>query len=149
MIRSLIWNVRGIVNKPFIRRMRKLIKLYKLSFFLALLEPKASNNCLRDYQRLFSCQGACCNDKGTIRVFWKDDVTLYLISSSNQHVQMEISYPSLFTVLIITFVYASCDGRERRVPWDQLSNTKCNLPWMVAGDFNIVVDQAERVEDVL
>lgn len=40
MIRCLIWNIRGIMNKPSSRRIEKLIKLYNLSFF-AIIEQKS------------------------------------------------------------------------------------------------------------
>lgn len=68
MFNSMFWNIKGISNKPSVRRVRKLIKMYKLSIF-AILEPKTSNDGLHDYQRIFSCYGSYANTKGTIWVF--------------------------------------------------------------------------------
>lgn len=137
MINSMIWNIMGMVNKPSIRRTRKLIKLYKLAFF-AIIEPKASTDCLQEYQRLFSCHGACGNDKGTIWVFWRENINVKTISFTEQCIHLELFHPYLASVITITVVYASSDARERRSLWDQLISFNCSAPWMVAGDFNIV-----------
>src|SRR4051812_23831762 len=92
----------------------------------------------------YNCKGLACNDKGTIWVFWKEEVTLSSISSSDQHIQMKLPF-ALAQDIMISFVYASCDGRERRQLWNQLESTNFNLPWIMACDFNIVADQEEKV----
>lgn len=126
MIRATLWNIRGIMNNPSIRRLKKLIKTHRLSCF-AILEPKSSANNIKNYQRMFSCTGACSNDKGTIWVFWKEDITMHLIGHSDQSIRMELSHASISSIPLMNFVYASCDGREWRGLWQDLINLQCSI----------------------
>lgn len=94
---------------------------------------------------MFFRHGVCSNDKGTIWFFWKEDDNLTIISSSDQHFQMELTHLYLASSILITFVYASSEGRERRILWDHLANSICNTPWMVVGDFDMVASQEEKL----
>lgn len=46
---------------------------------------------------------------------------------------------------MLSFVYATCDSRERMILWQDLSSANINLPWMVVGDFNVVAYQEEKI----
>lgn len=144
IIRGLIWNIRGIINKSAIRRMKKLIKLHKLSFF-AIIEPKAYSGDILDFQRIFACNGFCSNDKGSIWIFWKNEVQMKLIISTDQYIHMEMSHPILSTTVMLSFCIGSCDGREWRTLWYDLATINTTTPWTVAGDFNMVLSQDEKL----
>ncbi|XP_074314305.1 uncharacterized protein LOC141649517 [Silene latifolia] len=47
----------------------------------------------------------------------------------------------------LTMIYAFNDGQERKVLWQHLEQfqTQCSGPWAWAGDFNTVVNPAERL----
>ncbi|CAI9763286.1 unnamed protein product [Fraxinus pennsylvanica] len=47
--------------------------------------------------------------------------------------------------MMISFVYAKCTALERRSLWEDLESITVNgLPWIVAGDFNIIRNDLER-----
>lgn len=46
---------------------------------------------------------------------------------------------------MISYVYASGDGREIRDLWSYLSTVALNIPWMVVGDFSVVVSRDEKM----
>lgn len=78
-------------------------------------------------------------------MFWKSDVHLSKIKSTDKFIQTEMTHPSLASAIMITFVYASCDARKRKNMWNDLSATTCSCPWMVVGDFNVVANQDEKL----
>lgn len=88
--------------------------------------------------------GSCSNDKGTMHFFGKC-VNMILIAQSDQFLQLELSHSAFPTATMITYVYASCNGRKRRTLWSDLSSMSLNIPWIVVGDFNIVTCQEEKM----
>lgn len=143
MINSIVWNIRGIVNNTSIRRLKKLIKLHKASI-IVVIEPKAPNESISNYQHKFNRKGSLYNDKGSIWIFWKEDIHVTVLSSAEQFIHVEVAHNLFASPVTMTVVYASCDNRERRVLWNQLAGYNMNSPWMVVGDFNIVASQEEK-----
>lgn len=47
--------------------------------------------------------------------------------------------------VIIKCVYASCDSTKRRILWNDLSYAVPSCPWLIAGNFNIVCSQEEKL----
>lgn len=109
MISGLIFNIMGIMNNSSIRRMKKLIKSHRL-FFFAIIEPKAYSGDIQDFQRLFSCSGIYRNDKGSIWLFWKSDIQVQVVFSTDQFILVELSHLTLTCSALMSIVYGSCDG---------------------------------------
>lgn len=55
---------------------------------------------------------------------------MQLIYDSDQQVQMELSHPMLSSTIMLSFVYGSYDGRERRSLWQELATANITAPWM-------------------
>lgn len=70
MIKALVWNIRGIVNGPSIRKLTKLLASYEVDCF-AIFEPKCSKGTIKDYEKNFNCLKSVSNKEGNIWVFWK------------------------------------------------------------------------------
>lgn len=68
-----------------------------------------------------------------------------MLVNSLQHITLQIEVIGGLNI-ILTFVYASCDGNSRRSLWNDLSNTNTSLPYMVVGDFNVVSSHDEKTE---
>ncbi|XP_060216553.1 uncharacterized protein LOC132644029 [Lycium barbarum] len=49
--------------------------------------------------------------------------------------------------MISTLVYAKCDAFERLQLWDSIYHLSANIdiPWMVGGDFNVVLNKEEKI----
>ncbi|KAI9184691.1 hypothetical protein LWI28_000006 [Acer negundo] len=76
--------------------------------------------------------------------FWKDDIELKVVGTSNQCLTVLLSADS--GSLLATFVYAKCSHFERRVLWEQLHGiSDFNVPWVVLGDFNTIHFDSEKV----
>lgn len=76
---------------------------------------------------------------------WKNEINTQLISESDQHVKMEFSHNMLSSTIMLSFVYGSCDGRVRRTLWQDLISSSTSSPWLVVGDFNVVLNQEEKL----
>lgn len=50
-----------------------------------------------------------------------------LIVNAKRYLQIELSHPSLSFAVMIAFVYASCDGREMRMLWHDLTDVNINI----------------------
>lgn len=93
----------------------------------------------------FACHGSFANNKGTIWLFWIESTDVQVFAFFDQFVHIKILLPYFPSALHVTVVYASCDDRERRDLWEQLHALNNNCLWMVAGDFNIVPSQEEKI----
>ncbi|KAG5570896.1 hypothetical protein H5410_060662 [Solanum commersonii] len=53
--------------------------------------------------------------------------------------------------MIITTVYARCNTLDRLELWEDLEEESCNidLPWVVGGDFNVIMDTPENMGGLL
>lgn len=49
---------------------------------------------------------------------------------------------------MITSVYASCSALERLELWENITWVvdDCSIPWLVGGDFNVVLSDSEKLE---
>lgn len=103
MLKGVVWNIRGIMNISSMRRMKRLIKDNRLSFFV-IIEPKAYSGNILDLHRYFSCSGSCSNSKDCIGFFWKRKINMQLLFESEQHVKMEMSHAMLSTSIMLSFV---------------------------------------------
>ncbi|XP_039008858.1 uncharacterized protein LOC120137070 [Hibiscus syriacus] len=71
-----------------------------------------------------------------------------LVKAKNAEVDGSGGYHSGLP-FIITVVYGSNDGRERRLLWHQLRDLDRNLghfPWIIGGDFNIILNSNESFD---
>ncbi|OVA13862.1 Ribonuclease H domain [Macleaya cordata] len=84
---------------------------------------------------------------GKIWILWGEAYSVTVISSSAQYIHTKIVYNPLGMAFFASFVYASCDGYERRALWADLSaiGTGISAPWILGGDFNVVSNLAERL----
>ncbi|XP_019266683.1 PREDICTED: uncharacterized protein LOC109244105 [Nicotiana attenuata] len=67
-----------------------------------------------------------------------------VIEESEQQVTCEIKWNG--DTIIISAVYAKCDAVLREDLWDSLRDIadRYKLPWLIAGDFNCIVDPGEK-----
>ncbi|GMJ04558.1 hypothetical protein HRI_004125000 [Hibiscus trionum] len=144
MINILTWNIQGAAGSTFRDHLRRFKADSKLSV-IALMETwlsgdKADRIISRlGFQSLFrvEAQGFC----GGISLLWNDDITVRVVSVSNQFIHTMIQGALLDEPCFFTMVYASPQAQHRRHLWDQLCdlNPGDERPWLIGGDFNALL----------
>ncbi|KAL0455347.1 UNVERIFIED_CONTAM: hypothetical protein Slati_0873900 [Sesamum latifolium] len=88
-----------------------------------------------------------CEPSSRIWLAWDEDfIDLNVVESGDQFIHCSAHIRSLHIHVLITVVYGVNDVMGRRVLWDDLnriSHTVHDVPWLVGGDFNTVVDVSE------
>ncbi|KAI9186057.1 hypothetical protein LWI28_013379 [Acer negundo] len=139
----IVWNVRGMGTSK--RRMKKLMKDHNVSV-LAVSEPFQDVGLIRKWASCLQFQNFSSNieEGGKILVFWKDNIQLEVVGTSNQCLTVLLSAGS--SSLLATFVYVKCSPIERRAFWEKLYDiSDFNVPWVVLGDFKTIRSDMERV----
>ncbi|XP_077223492.1 uncharacterized protein LOC143857103 [Tasmannia lanceolata] len=99
------------------------------------MEHYSSDNC----ERLSTYGNYSHTTKGRIWVIWDPKIIQISIrKDSRQFVHAEITWTQIKVSFLLTAVYASNSGSERRDLWEDICNLAfaINRPWIVAGDFN-------------
>ncbi|XP_060177942.1 uncharacterized protein LOC132607882 [Lycium barbarum] len=69
-----------------------------------------------------------------------------VISESEQQVTLQLTHSSLNQAVLVSVVYAKCDRQEKEELWEDmvaLANQQ-DLPWIIGGDFNVIVSEEEK-----
>lgn len=107
MIRSLIWSIRGISKAPAVRRLRKLIRLHRLSL-ICILEPFVSSDHLEEIRIRLGMDHALSFHSGKIWVFWSALFFVELLQGMGQVIHCQVSHSHFSDPVVISYVYASC-----------------------------------------
>ncbi|XP_060211976.1 uncharacterized protein LOC132639554 [Lycium barbarum] len=69
-----------------------------------------------------------------------------VISESEQQVTLQLIHSSLNQSVLVLVVYAKCDRLEREELWDDMVDlvNQQDLPWIIGGDFNVIVSDEEK-----
>ncbi|KAL0289716.1 UNVERIFIED_CONTAM: hypothetical protein Sradi_7067000 [Sesamum radiatum] len=80
-----------------------------------------------------------------IWLFWGPNVRCQVLVDHGQLLHVRLESNKWPKPLFVTAVYAKCDTIERRALWDTLRAVSVVAsPWIVGGDFNIVLSPDER-----
>lgn len=137
------WNIRGVGNKSSQNQLWYVKNLEKLDVF-ALLEPLVP---LDEFVFLnkFKMDSVIANLNNKIWLFSSASFSVEVLVDNEQFLHCLVSSSQLPSDILLTVVYAKCSRRERLSLWHDLSALPLNnLPWMVGGDFNIIVNSFER-----
>lgn len=137
MINFILWNIRGLSNKPSQRRIKKLCKTYNLPF-IAILEPKSKSNKIDDFRRIIKFYGGVSNSNSKIWFFWRFGITCEVIKRDEQDILLKINHPQLHQSVFCSVVYAKCTRHDIIPLWDSLIVHKSLVndhPWLITGDF--------------
>lgn len=87
---------------------------------------------------------ALVNCFGKIWIFWRNDWEGSVMINSFQQVTMRFIKCNM--PFIITSVYARCNVLDRLELWEELERIDTsNYPWMVEGDFNMILHEEEKL----
>lgn len=119
MISSLIWNIRGIGKAPAVCRLRKLIRLHRLSL-VCVLEPFVSVDRLEATRVRLGMDHAVSSQSGKIWVFWSTLFSVELLHDMGQVIHCRVSHSFFPDPVLVSYVYASCSMHVREDLWDAL-----------------------------
>ncbi|XP_021802373.1 uncharacterized protein LOC110746460 [Prunus avium] len=144
----MVWNVRGAGSKKFPGIMKDLVKIHKIEI-LVILEPRISGNTALNVIKKLGFSKYHVVDangfSGGLWMLWNELVScIDIVAYSRQSITALVKMNHgdwLFTA-----VYAHpCPGIRRQL-WNYLDGiaSASNLPWMIAGDFNELVNNSEK-----
>ena len=82
---------------------------------------------------------------GGLALFWKQEIKLQILSSSANCIDASIEFEGKH--FFASFIYADTDIPKRRTLWARLieQSTRRDAPWFLTGDFNDLLNNAEKV----
>ncbi|XP_019241599.1 PREDICTED: uncharacterized protein LOC109221581 [Nicotiana attenuata] len=110
------------------------------------MEPMQDLRKLDRYRRKIGFVQAFSNVSNKIWVFVDEDHGVDVLINSEQQITMKLTNMDTQNSYIITIVYAKCDPIERIELWDNMYYLARDMtsPWLVAGDFNVILDEEEK-----
>ncbi|KAL6582741.1 hypothetical protein OROMI_004819 [Orobanche minor] len=133
----------GIGNKPAQNKIRMLKRKHNFNI-LALIEPKVDLDS-SFFLRKFGFDNVVANLSNHIWLFSSSDAKISILKNTKQMLHVEVCFNSLPNAFYLTVVYGRNTKIERRDLWDDLLSVNQNhSPWMVGGDFNIILHPEEK-----
>lgn len=88
---------------------------------------------------------------GKIWYFTSDGMEVEIIMDTVQQVTLKMYNQGINRISFTTFVYSKCDVVERFSLWDDIYHltNRINDPWIIGGDFNLVMNEEEKIGDCL
>ncbi|KAL0293543.1 UNVERIFIED_CONTAM: hypothetical protein Sradi_6930800 [Sesamum radiatum] len=150
MISAAAWNVRGLNGIAHQKSVGQLVGEFQVQF-LGLLETRvrAPNSQLIQKATLPNWRWFVdYNDPGSrIWLAWcGDEVEVNILAVDKQFIHCDVTNKKEHTKCLITVLYGDNELTGRRELWQgilQLSRNITDEPWLVMGDFNVVIDDSE------
>ncbi|XP_060201100.1 uncharacterized protein LOC132629763 [Lycium barbarum] len=142
---ALIWNIRFVNTQQAFERVMMLNRQKKFKF-IALMEPFQHQRHIEMYKLWVGMSTAWHNSNGKIWVFVDDEYQVETQKNTEQLLSLKLTKLIGGQEMVISIVYASTDRATRVTLWNDIlhiSNT-VNAPWLVGGDFNVIMDEIEK-----
>lgn len=145
----ILWNSKGAGNKNFRRHAIDMIQTYKPSI-MAVVEPRISGATARKVLRSLRMPKSHVAEPegfdGGICLSWEESIlSVDVLFSSSQMVHAFVQKPGSDNFLL-KILYDSPILENQRRLWSLLENLdrSLNLPWVVMGDFNDVLNSSQK-----
>ncbi|XP_060212093.1 uncharacterized protein LOC132639671 [Lycium barbarum] len=142
---ALIWNIRSVNSMEAFTRLIQMQNKYHFGF-IWLMEPFQEVSKLENYRRRIGLQHALANCSRKIWVFIDDIFEFQILSDHVQQLSLKLKVIGTQEEMVITLVYAKCTQRDKMDLWESLEDMApyIQLPWLIGGDFNTIVSDAEK-----
>ncbi|XP_060182357.1 uncharacterized protein LOC132612025 [Lycium barbarum] len=113
----------------------------------SLMEPFQHFRHIQGFRRRLGMRYAHYNCNGKIWFVVNDNVDVEILQDLEQHITIKLLFQDWNKSLMVTMVYAKCDYLERISLWDSLYSLtdQMELPWLVGGDFNVIMNEDEKI----
>lgn len=151
-MKCLGWNCRGLGNSRTVRCLRDLLKTRNPDFVF-LSETLVKTEKIGELSKSFGFENnftvSCVGHGGGLAVMWKRNVTCTILSSSRNHIDVEIwdhNAPSWR----ITGFYGFPERQRRKDSWEFLKSLAAvsQIPWCVFGDFNDLRYESDKMGSI-
>ncbi|XP_075083347.1 uncharacterized protein LOC142167090 [Nicotiana tabacum] len=111
------------------------------------MEPFQKKGLIDRYKRRLNMETANADINRQIWLFFDAVVEWELVEDTEQQVTVRVFHHDLGQHMMMTFVYAKCSAIERLDLWDHLYYlaSDMELPWLVGGDFNVILQEYEKI----
>ncbi|XP_056687673.1 uncharacterized protein [Spinacia oleracea] len=145
-----VWNVRGATRDGFLPHAWEIIDSQHPAI-LVLLETKCGEDRAKEVmqQLRFDAFKAIpsTGKRGGIWIFWKKVVDLVMYTAEVNQFHALFHFQNVSSEVLVTGMHASTLPRIRHENWRNLQDNlpPSQTPWMVMGDFNEVISQADKM----
>lgn len=147
MIKLIIWNARGIRSSPTREYIKSSARKYSPNI-ICILEPKISADNLPALARELNmpCYYHGGDSNKYIWIMWNASVNISISDTNRQFISCIVEGLNPSFKIALSAVYAHCQIQKRRELWSDLSTfaSSNSLPWLLAGDFNVVASASEK-----
>lgn len=148
----LCWNVRGLNGPNKQRETRCLCNRHETGL-VGLLETKIKANKIEQVEKnMFSGWGYITNLEkhynGRIWLTWKPEYFQVPVQSMiAQAITCKVIHTTGHRAFLLKVVYAYNNKEERKELWSYMNivHQGCQLPWLIFGDFNSVLQMDDRI----
>ncbi|KAL9690018.1 hypothetical protein QQ045_010411 [Rhodiola kirilowii] len=139
-MKSLVWNCRGLGHSRSVRELAEMVRNHR-PMLVGLQETKIDASRLEAVRKRLGFKHGFQVPRiglaGGLALWWKEEVTLTILSYSKLHIDAMVEGEEIVRV---TLIYGEPVTVKRGVTWELLRrlNSQHNLPWILFGDFNEV-----------
>ncbi|XP_062014693.1 uncharacterized protein LOC133731307 [Rosa rugosa] len=148
----LTWNCRGLNNIETQDALVNIVRQRNPSIVF-LSETLATPDLLNDIRRRIGFDGVLCSpredDCRGLGLFWRNEIPLRLRNYSANHIDAEVGVVGSEGVFRFTGIYGVATTANRSITWNLLRTlaAQVHIPWLIAGDFNEILDLADKSGD--
>ncbi|XP_060210626.1 uncharacterized protein LOC132637573 [Lycium barbarum] len=110
-------------------------------------EVQQAGRQIQKYRRKLGMPYAGSNCNGKIWFFVQHNVDVEILLDTEQSITVKLQFQDYSKDMVVTMVYAKCSEVERLQLWDNLYLLASNMtsPWLVGGDFNVLLNEEEKI----
>jgi hypothetical protein len=143
------WNSRGVGQPQTVQELVCLVQTYRpsLVFICETRQSKERVENLRFRIGMKECFQVKGDRKGGgLALYWTEELTVDLLSFSNNHIDVHISGGPYEHVWKGTLIYGEPKACDRHLMWTKLQRIKprSDRPWLMMGNFNEAMWQEEH-----
>ncbi|XP_060202053.1 uncharacterized protein LOC132630501 [Lycium barbarum] len=142
-------SVESVQTQQAFHRLQMLHRYHRF-MLVSLMEPFQHVRKIQKYKRRLGMHQDGANCSGKIWFFVEENVDVEILYDTAQQVTLKLFLQKHNRYLITTMVYAKCDEVERMPLWDSIYQLvgSYDMPWLVGGDFNVVMNKEEKIGGV-